>query len=193
MKAIRITAWVAVALVAIAVGATLYLRQNAVVTATIGGPFTLTDQNGGTVTDASLRGHPSAMFFGYTFCPDVCPTTLSEASTWLQDLGPDADRLKIYFVTVDPERDDQKSIHDYLTAFDPRITGLTGTRAQIDQMLKAYRVYSRKVPRDDGSYLMDHTASVYLLDGTGRFTGIIDYQEQTESAMAKLRKLIAGS
>jgi protein SCO1/2 len=161
LKAIRIAAWAAVALVAIAVGATLYLRQGstAVVSASIGGPFSLTDQRGARVTEASLKGHPSAMFFGYTFCPDVCPTTLYEAGTWLEELGADGDRIKVYFVTVDPERDTEKAIADYLGAFDSRIVGLTGTRAEIDQMLKAYRVFSRKVPRDDGSYLMDHTAS----------------------------------
>ncbi|KAB2861259.1 MAG: SCO family protein [Bauldia sp.] len=197
MKAIRYAAWGAVVLVAIAVGLTVYWRQTetlpGVITASIGGPFTLTDQTGATVTEASLKGHPSAMFFGYTFCPDVCPTTLYEATTWLEELGPDADTLKVYFITVDPERDTSKAMAEYLSAFDPRITGLTGTRPEIDKMLKAYRVYSRKVARDDGPYLMDHSASVYLLDKNGTFTGVVDYQEKHETAMAKLKKLVKGS
>ena len=217
LKAIRLVAWIAVVLAGTALGLTIYWRQTdrptelvttivetldylkesvptrlPSVSASIGGPFSLTDQHGATVTEASLKGHPSAMFFGYTFCPDVCPTTLYEATTWLEALGADGDKLKVYFVTVDPERDTEKALADYLSAFDSRIVGLTGTRAEIDRILKAYRVFSRKVPRDDGSYLMDHTAAVYLLDADGRFTGVIDYQEKPETAMAKLTGLVKG-
>jgi protein SCO1 len=159
----------------------------------IGGPFTLTDQHGATVTEASLKGHPSAMFFGFTFCPDVCPTTLSDLTVLMQKLGPDADKLKVYFVTVDPERDTQDQLAAYLQAFDPRFLGLTGSRPAIDQMLKAYRVYSKKVPTDGGSYTMDHTASVYLLDANGQLTGTLDYHEKEETAVAKLKRLVGGA
>jgi len=198
LKAVRVAAWIAVVAVG-AIAATILVTKEfggespGVLVASVGGPFTLTDQRGTTVTDADLKGHPSAMFFGYTFCPDVCPTTLFDLTTLMRDLGPEADELKVYFVTVDPERDTQKVLADYLQAFDPRIEGLTGTREEIDRMLKDYRVFSRKVPQDDGSYLMDHTATVYLLDSKGTFTGTIDYQEKSETALAKLKRLIEGS
>jgi protein SCO1/2 len=131
------------------------------------------------------------MFFGYTFCPDVCPTTLSDLTLYMQDLGTDADKLKVYFVTVDPERDTQAAMASYLQAFDPRIVGLTGSPPAIDTILKEYRVYSRKVEGKDGApYTMDHTASVYLLDSKGRLVSTIDYQEKPEIAMAKLKRLI---
>jgi protein SCO1/2 len=198
LRIVRYLAWGAVAIVAAAAGYFVWQSQTGsgpprLAAASIGGPFSLTDQKGETVTDASLKGHPSAMFFGYTFCPDVCPTTLFEMTAWLDTLGPDADRLKVYFVTVDPERDTQAKMADYLSAFDPRITGLTGSPAAIEAMTKAYRIYSRKVPLDGGGYIMDHTASVYLLDDSGTFTGTIDYKENPETAVAKLKKLVERS
>ncbi len=112
---------------------------------------------------------------------------------WLQDLGDDGDKLKVYFVTVDPERDTQQTMADYLQAFDPRIVGLTGSREAIDQILKDYRVYSRKVPGEDGTYTMDHTATVYLLDSKAQFVSTVDYQEKPETALAKLKRLVASS
>jgi protein SCO1 len=195
MKALRLGAWALVAVIALAVGLTFYWREGAPLSgagiADIGGPFSLTDQTGATVTEASLKGHPSAMFFGYTYCPDVCPTTLYEMTGWLGELGTDAGRLKVYFVTVDPERDTREQMAAYLEAFDPRITGLTGSREAVDGMLKAYRVYSRKSGEGE-RYLMDHTAAVYLLDADGHLIGTIDYQEEPATALAKLRRLVAG-
>lgn len=197
MSAIRIVRyglWALVAVLLVAVGLVYFLRESGdgpLLAGSIkGGPFTLVDQNGNQVTETALRGHPSAMFFGYTFCPDVCPTTLYDMTELMSRLGNDADRLKVYFVTVDPERDTREAMAEYLAAFDPRFTGLTGSRAEIDRILSAYRVYSRKVDRDEGPYLMDHTAAVYLLDGEGALTGTIDYHEETETALAKLRRLI---
>ncbi|MCB1488119.1 MAG: SCO family protein [Bauldia sp.] len=198
MKTVRYVLWAAVAGV-VAVAATIFvlnqLGEDSPVAsiASIGGPFKLTDQHGQTVTDADLKGHPSAMIFGYTFCPDVCPTTLFEMTGMLEKLGPDADKLKVYFVTVDPERDTQQVLADYLQAFDPRIEGLTGSREAVDEALTAYRVFSRKVERDDGPYLMDHTAGVYLLDSDGTFTGTIAYQENEDTALAKLKRLVGGA
>jgi protein SCO1/2 len=158
----------------------------------IGGPFTLTDVNGKTVTDKDLLGKPALMFFGYTFCPDVCPTTLAEAGEWLQALGPNADKLRMVFVTVDPQRDTQEKMKEYLSAFDPRIIGLSGSPESIAAMLKVYRVYARKVPqKDSADYLMDHSAAVYLMDAKGRFVGAINYQEPTDKAIAKLKDLVA--
>jgi protein SCO1/2 len=197
MKTLRYVAWGAVALLVIAMGVFLYQSQTGKdplnLAAAIGGPFTLTDQHGATVTEASLKGHPSAMFFGYTFCPDVCPTTLSDLTLLMEKLGPDADKLKVYFVTVDPERDTAEQLATYLQAFDPRFTALTGSREAIDAMLKEYRVYSKKVPTDGGSYTMDHTASVYLLDSDGRLAGTLDYHEKEETALAKLKRLVGGA
>ncbi len=198
LRIVRYVAWVAVAIVAAATGYAAWQWQGGaaperLVAASIGGPFALTDQKGATVTEAALKGHPSAMFFGYTFCPDVCPTTLFEMTAWLDTLGPDADRLKVYFVTVDPERDTREQMASYLSAFDPRITGLTGSPAAVEQMTKAYRIYSRKVPLDSGSYIMDHTASIYLLDANGVFSGTIDYKESPDTAVAKLKRLVERS
>ena len=147
LQRLRILVWSASAVLIVLIAVALYWSKGGALSSTavaaIGGPFTLVDQRGDTVTEAALKGHPSAIFFGYTFCPDVCPTTLSDMTDWLQKLGPDGDRLKVYFVTVDPERDTRDQIASYLQAFDARITGLTGSRAAVDQMLKEYRVYSR--------------------------------------------------
>lgn len=146
--------------------------------------------SGKPVTERDPEGKPYAMFFGFTHCPEVCPTTLWEASGWIGKLGPDADRFGFYFVTVDPERDTPEMLREYIAAFDPHITGLTGTPEQIEQIKSAYRVFARKVPLGDGEYSMDHTASVYLMHGDGSFAGTIAYQEDSETALAKLRKLI---
>jgi protein SCO1/2 len=199
LRIVRLATWAAIAVLVVLAGLLFYQRQTGqsavtgITAASIGGPFTLTDQHGNTVTEAALKGHPSALFFGYTFCPDVCPTTLSDMTTWLQKLGPDADRLKVYFITVDPERDTQAAMAEYLQAFDPRIVGLTGSRAAIDQILKDYRVYSRKVPLDGGSYSMDHSASIYLLNADAVFTSTVDYQEDTDTVLKKLKRLVAAS
>jgi protein SCO1 len=194
LRTVRIVIWAAVVVLAAAVlwfGVIDRDRGTGIAAASIGGPFSLTDQTGATVTQAALQGHPSALFFGYTYCPDVCPTTLADMTTWLAQLGPASDKLKVYFVTVDPERDTAAHMKSYLEAFDPRITGLTGTRPQIDAMLKAYRVFSRKVG-DGPDYSMDHTASVYLLDGKAEFVGTVDWQEKEESVMAKLKRLVGA-
>ena len=161
-------------------------------TNTIGGPFSLIDQTGKPVTDKDLLGKPVAMFFGYTFCPDVCPTTLAEVGQWLQALGPEADKLQFVFVTVDPARDTQEKLKAYLGSFDPRIRGLTGSVEEISNIVKAYHVFARKVvPENGGDYLMDHTAGIYLMDGKGYFVGLINYQEEADKAVAKLRSLAA--
>jgi protein SCO1/2 len=197
LRAVRIAAWAAVVVLVIVAGGLFLWRSEdgspGIAAATIGGPFQLVDQRGAIVTEAALKGHPSALFFGYTYCPDVCPTTLYEMTVWLGKLGADGDKLKAYFVTVDPERDTKEQIAAYLEGFDPRITGLTGSREAIDAMLKSYRVYSRKAPSEDGEYIMDHTAAVYLLDKEATFTGTVDYKEDEATALAKLKRLVAGT
>jgi len=198
LRVVRYAAWGTVAIVAITVGFIAWQWQQGggverLAATSIGGPFTLMDQHGDTVTEAELKGHPSAIFFGYTFCPDVCPTTLFEMTGWLEKLGPDADKLGVYFVSVDPERDTQETLAEYLSAFDPRITGLTGTPEAVAELVKGYRVYARKVPLDSGGYLMDHTATIYLIDSDGVFTGTIDYQEDPDTALKKLQRLVDTS
>jgi protein SCO1/2 len=198
LKAIRYAVWAAVVVVGGLILWTVIADKvpppgGGLASASIGGPFHLVDQKGAPVTEAALQGHPSALFFGYTFCPDVCPTTLADMTIWLKDLGAGGDKLKAYFITVDPERDTKAAMASYLESFDPRITGLTGTRAEIDQIIKAYRVYSRKVEGTDGApYTMDHTASVYLLDDKALFVGTVDYQEKPEMALAKLKRLVGA-
>lgn len=162
-------------------------------TVTIGGPFTLTSNTGETVTDADLKGAPFAVFFGFTHCPEVCPTTLWEMSEALKGLGPDGDALKMLFITVDPARDTPEVMARYLQSFDPRIVALTGSEAQIDAVAKHYRAYWNRVPTDDGGYTMDHTASVFLMDAEGTFQGTIAYEEQADVRLEKLKRLVAGS
>ena len=155
----------------------------------IGGPFAMTDQDGRSVTEADFAGRPSAMFFGFTSCPDVCPTMLMQMSNWLDQLGPLADRLQPIFVSVDPERDTPEVIKTYLSAFDPRITGLTGTPGQVAEFAQNYGVFYEKVPVGDDDYTMNHTAGTLLFDGSGAFRGTADYHDDSEAALAKLRRL----
>ena len=156
--------------------------------AAIGGPFRLIDQNGQVVTEQDMKGRPFLVFFGFTHCPDVCPTALFEVSQILRALGPDADRARALFITVDPERDIPPVLKSYLSSFDPRLTGLTGDPAAVAAVAKAYRVYVKKVPLDDGGYTMDHTAIVYLMDKDGRFVSPFSLKRTTEAAAAELRR-----
>lgn len=158
--------------------------------AAIGGPFSLVDQNGRTVTDKDLRGHPFLVFFGFTHCPDVCPTSLFEISEVLGKLGPDAQKVSALFVTIDPERDTPGAMKDYLSSFDPHLVGLTGDPATIAAVAKEYRVYVKKVPLDNGDYTMDHTALVYLMDKEGRFVTPFNLKRTPEDAAADLRRYL---
>jgi len=154
----------------------------------VGGPFRLVDGSGKTVTDQDLRGKPFLVFFGFTHCPEVCPTTLFEVSEVFRKLGPDADKTAGLFITVDPERDTPAVLKDYLASFDPHLRGLTGDREAIDSVLKAYRVYAKKVPLDGGDYTMDHTALVYLMDKQGRFVAPFNVKRGADAAAAELRR-----
>jgi len=157
---------------------------------TIGGAFELTDQDGQHVTEKDLLGKPSVMFFGYTYCPDICPTTLLELTNWLKALGVDADKLNVVFVSVDSKRDTPEQMKLYLSSFDPRIRGFTGTAKQVEKITSEYRVYYKQVPADGGDYTYDHSALIYLMNQSGRHVGIIAPNEPEASAVAKLRKLI---
>jgi protein SCO1/2 len=156
--------------------------------AAVGGPFRLTDQDGKPISNEDLRGKPFLMFFGFTHCPDVCPTALFEASEVLRALGPDASRTGMLFVSVDPERDTPAVLKDYLSSFDPHLRGVTGTPEQIAAVAKTFRVYYRKVPLEGGDYTMDHTAIVYLMDKQGRFVAPFNMKRPPEEAAADLRK-----
>ena len=158
--------------------------------AAIGGPFELTDQNGRTVTERDLKGRPFLVFFGFTRCPDICPTTLFEVSEIMRALGKDADRVGALFITVDPERDTPAALKDYLSSFDPHLAGLTGEPAAVAAVAKAYRVYFKKVPLDQGGYTMDHTAIVYLMDKDGRFVSPFNMKRTIEAAAADLRRYL---
>lgn len=156
--------------------------------AAIGGPFRLVDQDGRTVTQEDLKGRPTLLFFGFTHCPDICPTTLFEISEVLRQLGADAGKVRAAFVTVDPERDTPATLKDYLGSFDPHLMALTGSREEVDGMLKAYRVYAKKVPTEGGGYTMDHTALVYLMDKNGQFVAPFNMKRKPEEAAADLRR-----
>ena len=155
----------------------------------IGGPFKLIDQDGKPITEAALKGHPSLVFFGYTHCPDICPTTLFELSEVLRALGPDADKTAGFFISVDPDRDTPEVMKDYLSSFDPHLRGVTGSNNAIEAVEKEYRVYAKKVPTGkDGDYSMDHTALVYLMDKQGRFVAPFKLDRKPEESAAELRK-----
>jgi protein SCO1 len=155
--------------------------------AAVGGPFQLEDQNGKPVSDQDMKGHPFLVFFGFTHCPDICPTSLFELSEVMKALGKDADRTGALFITVDPERDTPATLKDYLSNFDPHVRGLTGDPAAVDAALKAYRVYAKKVPLKDGEYTMDHTAVVYLMDKDGRFVAPFNLSRSPGAAAEQLR------
>ncbi|MFC5506420.1 SCO family protein [Bosea massiliensis] len=198
LKWIRYGAWAAVAILVFVSAAILIgwwqvdgpgRKRTEVATFAVGGPFTLVNHKGETVTEATYLGKPTLVFFGFTHCPEVCPTTLFEISNQLGKLGPDADRLQVLFVTVDPERDTPAQMALYLQSFDSRIIGLSGTQAQVDTALSAYKVHAKRIETESG-YTMDHTASVYLMDAKGRFKSMIDYHEDDAAALEKIRLLL---
>ncbi len=156
-----------------------------------GSPFSLTATDGSEFTQDDLKGIPSLVFFGYTFCPDVCPTTLTESTGWRATLGLSEDDLRIIFVSVDPDRDTPESIGEYLSAFSSPIIGLTGTDAQIENVKQVFSVFSEKV-QDAGAsdYLVNHTASVFMLNKDGGFIGTISYEENTQTALSKVQRLV---
>jgi protein SCO1/2 len=158
--------------------------------AAIGGPFQLTDQAGQSVTDQNMKGKPTLIFFGFTHCPDVCPTSLFEISEVLKAMGKDADRVNAYFVSVDPERDTAAAMKDYLSSFDPHLKGLTGDPAAVAKVLSEYRVYSKKVPLKDGDYTMDHTALIYLMDRNGQFVSPFNLKRTPAEAATDLKRYL---
>ena len=156
----------------------------------IGGPFQLIDQNGKTVTDADLKGKWSLIYFGYTHCPDACPTALNDISIALSELGSKRDSVRPVFITVDPERDTPETLKAYVTSFDAPILALTGTSEQVAKAAKGYRVYYAKHPEAGGDYSMDHSSVIYVMDPQGRFTASFTHESAPEHISERLKKLL---
>lgn len=169
---------------------TLVPERAPVATSSVGGPFTLVDQNGRTVTETDFTGATHLVFFGFTHCPDICPTTLQQISDVLTALGDRARTMKVAFITVDPQRDTPASLKTYLESFDPRITGLTGSPEQVAAAVKAYRAYARRVPTQGDDYTMEHTALVYVMDARNRFLGALNLQRPADETARELAKRI---
>lgn len=200
MRRIRMIAWAAVAIATLAAGAVMLGEAQKAqlaggklpAAAGIGGPFELTGTDGQRFASTKLAGKPFAIFFGFTHCPDICPTTLLEMTNHLKALGPRADRIEVVFVSVDPDKDTPEHLKLYLTAFDPRIIGLTGTKDEVAKVAKAYRAFYERVPNKDGTdYTMNHTASVYLMDGRGKLVSTLSFQESEEARQKKIDNLVA--
>lgn len=199
MRRVRLLLW---GLVAIAAIAFLYLqsrpaadglppaRSTDLPLAGIGGPFTLTGSDGQPFSSASLAGKPYALFFGFTHCPDVCPTTLARLTKLRRELGRGEDAFAIVFVTVDPERDGPAEVGRYAALFATPVIGLTGSPAAIDRVKDQFGVFSQRTPLPGGDYSVDHTASVFLVDENGRFQSTIALDEGDPAALAKLKRLV---
>jgi len=157
-----------------------------------GGAFTAVDYDNKPITEAAFRGHPTAVFFGFTHCPEVCPTTLYEMNGWLTKLGDEGKDIRAYFVSIDPERDTPELLKSYVSNVSDRIVGITGEPDKIAAMAKAFGIFARRVEIEGGDYTMDHTASVLLLDSAGAFAGTIAYGENPDTAIEKLRRLAKG-
>jgi protein SCO1/2 len=197
VKTVRILLWVLVAL-ALAGMAVLLLRQPASETAQsssveLGGPFTLTAADGRTFSSTALAGKPYAIFFGFTHCPDVCPSTLARLVKLRRQLGQRDQPFQIVFVSVDPERDGPAEVRNYLSLFPDPIIGLTGTQARIDHTKRQFGIFSQKVPDKSGGYTVDHSASVLLFDRNGHFVATISAEENDSVALDKLKRIAAVS
>lgn len=199
MKTLRIILWAGVVVLASVLGwLTLAVTdtKDKIAEAPFGVPFQLVDQNGKPITEQAFRGKPTALFFGFTHCPEVCPTTLFELNGWLTTVDPDKTRLQAYFVTVDPERDTPEMLGAYISNVTDRVIGIAGDPQKVGEVVKGFRVYAKKIPLDEkdpnGDYTMDHTASVFLLDKDGRFVGTISYGENPDVAIKKLENLAKG-
>jgi protein SCO1/2 len=170
--------------------------ENAIASKPFGVPFELVDQTGSPITEAAFRGRPTALFFGFTHCPEICPTTLFELDGWLRQVDPEGGKIGAFFVTVDPERDTPELLGEYVSGVTDRVIGISGEVDDIAEVIKGFSVYAKKVPLDadepDGDYTMDHTASVFLLDADGRFKGTIAWGENPDIAVEKLENLIKG-
>ncbi len=199
MKTFRTILWVAVvALAGVLVWLTMEMTQSRqeLAEGPFGVPFQLVAQDGQPVTEKAFQDKPTALFFGFTHCPEVCPTTLFELNGWLRQVDPDGTKLNGFFVSVDPERDTPELLGQYISNVTDRVKGISGPPEKVNEMIKGFKVYAKRVPVDEknpnGDYTMDHTASVFLLDNGGRFAGTIAYGENSDVAVKKLENLIKG-
>jgi len=197
MKAARIALWILIAVFAVMLGWLTYqwqVSENEIAGKPYGVPFELTDQFGKPITEAAFQGRPTALFFGFTHCPEVCPTTLFELDGWLKQVDPEGGKIGAYFVTVDPERDTPELLGNYIAGVTDRVTGISGPPEKVAEVIRGFNIYAKKVPADpknpEGDYTMDHTASVFLLDAQGRFKSTIAWGENPENAIAKLENLL---
>jgi protein SCO1/2 len=195
LSRLRLALWVLVGLVAAGLVVVLWEQSeeeqgvSQTSMATIGGPFTLIASTGKPFSSTALNGKPAAVFFGFTHCPDVCPTTIARLTKLRRELGKGDDALSIVFISVDPERDTPAEVDSYMKLYDTPVIGLTGTPAQIEQVKKQFGIYSRKVPQPGGGYSVDHTAAVILLDRNGQFTSTLSPEEGDRVALDKLRRI----
>lgn len=180
---------IAIVAAIVGVGAYTYFQDQQATEKPFGGALDLIAMDGSKFTEVEMREKPAVIFFGFTHCPDVCPTTLYELDGWMKQMGPEADKIQAYFITVDPERDTQEIMQTYVSNVSDKIIGLTGTPEKIAEAVKSYHIYAKKVPGEDGNYTMDHTASLFLLDKGGRFRGTIAYGENPDTALEKLKNL----
>ncbi len=201
MRTVRIVLWALVACLGVVTGWVALMQAYGVLNppppvvevgkAAIAGPFELLTLAGKPFSNADLVGKPYLVFFGFTHCPDICPTTLYELTSLLAELGTGADRLMPLFITVDPERDTADQLAFYMSEFDPRIVALRGTPAQTASAAKAFAAYFKKIPEDGGDYTMEHTAGIILMDARGEFAGKLDMHEPRDIQLKKLQRLIA--
>lgn len=197
LRRVRYVLW---GLVILALGAIGWLKFGAPAledmadagTAALGqGEYRLAATDGGEFTAETLKGQPSAVFFGFTHCPDVCPTTLGDIAGWQEELGDAAKDLRVFFVTVDPERDLVETLREYVS-WVPGVIGVSGSPEEIAKAVKAFRIYARKSPLAGGGYNMDHSSMLLLFDRNGEYAGLIGYQEEDARALASLRKLLGS-
>ena len=197
MRTLRLALWGAVAValivslaIAWALNQSIQSSQNSA--PTLGAPFTLlAAETGAPITEAAFKGRPTALFFGFTQCPEICPVSLFEVSTLMDELGEARGDLQAFFISVDPERDTPEVMANYISPFAGNIQGITGDLAGITALAESWGVYIKKVPLDDGDYTVDHTASVFLVDRKGQFRGTIAYRENHQTALEKLRLIIS--
>lgn len=208
MKTFRYILWAAVGLAALVVGAmTWVMGQQRAQTALlsgpqpiaqsttdqagsgfmVGAPFSLIEANGEPITEAAFAGRPTVLFFGFTYCPEVCPVSLFQVSTLLDEMGDEKRDLQAFFISVDPERDTPESLESYISPFAHNIRGITGDVAGIEALAQAWSIHVEKVPLDDGDYTVDHTASMILLDRHGNFRGTFDHTDPSTLQLEKLR------
>ncbi|QQA44260.1 SCO family protein [Pelagovum pacificum] len=192
LTSIQMVLWglVVIALVGVGMFAFVLPRLDESVSDTLGhGDYELVTTDGQPFTEESLLGEPTAIFFGFTHCPEVCPTTLSDIDLWQQELAETGDQIRVFFVTVDPERDTAEVLGNYVS-WVPGVSGVTGSEEQIAEAIRAFRIYAAKIPLDDGGYTMDHSAMVLLFDENGRLVEPIAYQEPTDSAVETIRSVM---